>query len=659
MRTNKLFTSLLILIIISSITVTATINFTLDKTYNNNLVLEYNIPDKMEDKTLPDITKFTSNWIEYNNNEEKETKDLSNLYYYQNPIITTTQLSESIDLTGLIIQITESTVTNYIQSLTDFGPRRTGTTACEDAGYYIANVFSSMGLDVRIHEWSYGGNSGNNIEGTLHGVNETSNEVYIVCGHYDSVSGSPGADDNAAGTAAVMACAEVMHNYEFEHTVRFVAFDGEEQGLLGSTVYASEAVSEGVNIVEVFNADMIGYAEDETDRHTVKIYGSANVIASESQHMNDIYPGLIDLTVQTYSPSGNSDHWPFIQRGFDAAMYHEYHFNPYYHSSQDTIENMDLEYDSRVTRMILATLANFSDIVLPDGNGGGGSYIFRPSVNIEVPSTGDYVRGTIDITGKASDAFGFIKYVLVQIDDNDWEYAEIDQTLGSYINWTFSWDTTQINDGSHLIKAVCINNHGADSPTYYSNVNVINDVLNTNINVPSQADINEVITLQSSTTGGIPPYNFTWDLGDGTKKYESNITHSYKHPGIYNIKLTVKDSINEEASASKTIIVIDDIPPAISILKPENAFYINNKNIFDLTTPLIIGDIDIILDASDNYGLGYVVLYIDNQEKIRFTDKPYEYTWDENMFGTARIKVVVYDKSGNTAEDTIEVRKFF
>lgn len=660
MKINKLLSTILILILITSITVTATIDITIDKTKNNEMGFLNIIPDEIEDKILPDITKFSSKWIEYNNLEKQENQDISNLYYYQNPSISSTQLSDSVDLTSLIIQITESTVTNYIQSLADFGPRRTGTTACENAGYYIANVFSTMGLDVRIQEWSYGSYQGNNIEATLPGINDTSDEVYLVCGHYDSVSGSPGADDNAAGTAAAMACAEVMHNYMFEHTIKFVAFDGEEQGLLGSSAYASEAVSGGVNIVEVLNADMIGYAEDDTDRHTIGIYGSANVIGLKSQQMSDSYPGLIDLTVQTHSPSGNSDHYPFIQQGYDAAMYHEYHFNPYYHSSQDTIDKMDLEYDGRVTRMILATLANFSDLVLPDDDGnGGGSFIFRPSVNIEEPSTGEYIRGTIDITGKASDTFGFVKYVLVQIDNNDWEYAEIDQTQGSYINWSYSWDTRQINDGSHLIKAICINNHGADSPTYYANVNVINEVLDTTINVPNQADINEVITLQSFTTGGIPPYNYTWDLGDGTIKYKPNITYSYSHPGEYNIQLTVKDSINDRTYAGKTISIIDDIPPSIDILNPENAFYINNKNIFDLAKPIIIGDIDIILDASDNYEIDYVVLYIDNQEKIRFTDSPYEYTWDENMFGEATIKVVCFDKSKNTAEDTIKVLKFF
>jgi hypothetical protein len=660
MRNNKIFVLILTLVIISSISVTANTQIKQDTMFEDKHI-SFNDPSKkIRDKIIPDITNYSSIWVEYDDSQTIENNDISNLYYYINPDQTTIQLDESNDLTSLIIQITESTVTNYIQSLVDFGPRRTGTQACTDAGNYIAGVFSTMGLDVRIQQWSASGYSGNNIEATLVGENASSNEVYLVCGHYDSVTGSPGADDNAAGTAAVLASALVMSNYMFSHTVKFVAFSGEEQGLLGSSVYAAEAASQGINIIEVLDADMIAYAETEQDRHTVEIYGSSDNIALESQAINSAYPGLIDLTVIPYGASGNSDHWPFIEEGYDAAMYSEYHFNPYYHSSQDTMDKLDLEYDSRVTRMIMAVLANYSNLIIPDdGGGGGGQYILRPIVNIEDPSNGDYVRGTIDITGKASSFNSFVKYVLVQIDNNDWEYAKIDQTTGSYINWTYSWDTTNVDDGPHLISAAAINNHGADSPTYYSSVNVVNEVLDTNIIMPNQADVNEMITIQSFTIGGLPPYNYTWDLGDGTKKYEQNISYIYKNPGEYKVELTVKDSMNNTAYASKTIQIIDDIPPTISIINPKNAFYLNNNEVFTLKNPVIIGDIDIILDVADNSGINFVILYINNQEKFIFTESPYVWTWDENMFGKATINVVAFDKSGNKANDTINVWKFF
>ncbi len=658
MRNDKLFVLMFSLIIISSISVTATIGVKQNIVFENKNTFFNYTPCKMEDKIIDDTINYTSLWIDYDDSITEENIDNSDLCYYydENFDQATMQLTQSIDLTSLIIQITESTVTNYIQTLVGFGPRVTGTTACTNAGNYIAGFFDDIGLDVRIQQWTSGGYNGFNVEATLPGINEDSNEVYLVCGHYDSVTSSPGADDNAAGTAAAMASALVMSEYTFEHTVKFVAFSGEEQGLLGSSVYASEAKAEGVNIKEVLNADMIGYAETYDDQHNIGVYGSAT-IASTSQQMSDEYPGLIDLTVNLYSASGNSDHWPFIQQGYDAAMYHEYHFNPYYHSSQDTIDKMDLDYDMRVTRMIMATLAYFSNLIITDDGGGG--YVLRPSVNIEDPSTGEYVRGTIDIKGKASTIKDYIKYVMVKIDDNDWEYAKIEETSGNYINWSYSWDTTLVEDDPHLISAISLTNRYIDSPIYPVRVNVINELLTTDIIMPDQADIEEIVSIQSFTIGGLPPYNYTWDLGGGIKKYEQDITYSYNYPGEYKVELVVRDSINNTAYASKTIQIIDDIPPMISILNPKNAFYLNNNEIFNLKNPVIIGDIDILLDVSDNSIIDYVVLYINNLEKHRFSDSPYAWTWDEKMFGEATINVVVFDIAGNQASDTINVWKFF
>jgi hypothetical protein len=75
-----------------------------------------------------------------------------------------------------------------------------------------------------------------------------------------------------------------------------------------------EAKSEGINIKEMLDGDMIGYAETYDDQHTIGIYGSGT-LAAYSQEINDNYPGLIDLNIITYAAQGNSDHWPFIEEG--------------------------------------------------------------------------------------------------------------------------------------------------------------------------------------------------------------------------------------------------------------------------------------------------------------------------------------------------------
>ena len=86
-----------------------------------------------------------------------------------------------------------------------------------------------MGLETSFHNWSYNGYSARNVEAILPGTNESSDEIYIICAHYDSVPGSPGADDDGSGTVAVMASAYIMKDYSFEHTIRFVTFS--DQGL--------------------------------------------------------------------------------------------------------------------------------------------------------------------------------------------------------------------------------------------------------------------------------------------------------------------------------------------------------------------------------------------------------------------------------------------
>ena len=177
--------------------------------------------------------------------------------------------------------------------------------------------------------------------------------------------------------------------------------------------------------------------------------------------------------------------------------------------------------------------------------------------------------------------------------------------------------------------------------------------------MPNQADINEIISIQSFTSGGLPPYSYVWDLGDGTKKYEQNIDYSYKNPGEYKVELTVKDLMNNTVYSSETIQIIDNIPPTISIINPKNAFYLNNFEWFTFKNPIIIGHINIVLDVNDNNIIDYVILNINNQEKCRFIDSPYIWTWDEKVFGEATINVVAFDISGNQANDTIKVWKFF
>jgi acetylornithine deacetylase/succinyl-diaminopimelate desuccinylase-like protein len=135
------------------------------------------------------------------------------------------------------------------------------------ASHYIRNTLRAQGYDnVSFHdydEWN------DNVVCIKEGT--TRRDEYVVTGaHYDSISrdggSAPGADDNATGTVGVMEAARVVAGYEFERTVIFIAFSGEEQGLVGSESWASEAAAAGLNIVAMINLDMLCYlAPDDAE----------------------------------------------------------------------------------------------------------------------------------------------------------------------------------------------------------------------------------------------------------------------------------------------------------------------------------------------------------------------------------------------------------
>ena len=277
------------------------------------------------------------------------------------PVITLDANEETI--IEILENIDEDLVLGYLEDLVAFGPRVTGTSPCHQAGDYIYDEFESYGLEARYDDWAYGGYSGNNIEGTLPGIDESSDEIYIICAHYDSVPGSPGADDDGSGTAAVLAAANIMSQFEFNHTIRFVAFDGEEQGLLGSHEYAEEAYGNNDNIVGVLNGDMIGYATNPTEASMIKIYenSASSWITDFTEEVSQNYEEFFELTVIPSGSSYGSDHASFWNFNYHAIFYHEYKFNDYYHSPQDTIEHMDLDYDTRCSRLMIATLGELAE----------------------------------------------------------------------------------------------------------------------------------------------------------------------------------------------------------------------------------------------------------------------------------------------------------
>lgn len=264
---------------------------------------------------------------------------------------------------SMITQVDTSMYLRYLENITGFGPRYTGTSSCIAAAQYIYDQFQSMGLWVRYHPWTYGGLSSNNVEATINGTDTSSDEIYIVCGHYDTVSSSPGADDDGSGTTAVLIAAYIMSQYQFNNTIKFVTFSGEEQGLYGSRIYAQQAAAQGWNIAGVLNADMISYAITTTHGNNLDVYvNSASLwLYTYTVNINNVYQDYIHLTLHNAGTSSGSDHYYFWQYGYSAVFYFEYEMTPYYHSPGDTIEHINATYAVKNVRLILATLAELAE----------------------------------------------------------------------------------------------------------------------------------------------------------------------------------------------------------------------------------------------------------------------------------------------------------
>jgi hypothetical protein len=277
--------------------------------------------------------------------------------------------SNTDEISDIIQSIDEPLYLSYLENLTGFGTRVTGTPSCYDAGTYLYDEFQSMGLAVRYQDWNNGGYQDRNIEATLPGVDETSDEIYIIFGHFDTVSNCPGADDDASGVAAVLTAAYLLSQCSFNHTIRFVAFSGEEQWMLGSYRYVEEAVQNGDNIAAVLNDDMIGYALTPDQGSKIKIYdnGDPRWVTNFTINISQIYYDDIQLTP---IPSGStaSDQLYFWEAGFEGIFYHEYKFNDYYHQPGDTIAHMNISYAIKCSRLSIATLAALAEIISTSNN---------------------------------------------------------------------------------------------------------------------------------------------------------------------------------------------------------------------------------------------------------------------------------------------------
>ncbi len=240
----------------------------------------------------------------------------------------------------------------------------------EKATQFVYEHFQSLGLEVAYHNYNWSGYNWRNVVATKPGLTDP-DDIYIVCAHVDSISepayrytDAPGADDNASGTTAVMIAADILSQYGFDYTIRFVAFTGEEQGLRGSHAYAQDAYYEGDDILGVLNLDMIAYDSNADSIFELHAGSGAGSIAIANLFADVVDTYDVDLVPQiiTYGATNRSDHASFWDYGYSAILGIEdwQDFTPYYHTTGDQLSTLNIPYFTEFVRASVGTIATMS-----------------------------------------------------------------------------------------------------------------------------------------------------------------------------------------------------------------------------------------------------------------------------------------------------------
>lgn len=204
-------------------------------------------------------------------------------------------------------------------------------------------------------------------------------EVIVISAHFDAYYAA--ADDNSTGVAAVVELARVLSRYKFDRTLRFVGFDLEELGYVGSHRYV-DALGTSNEVVLTVNFDSLGYYNDTPGSQNVSIGlpapSEANFLAvvgndNSLDRVNEVMAlneslELIRMFGVVASGLGNnpgnapllrSDHGPFWLRGHQAVFISDtaYFRNPGYHNEKDTIDVLNPPKFRRAVQMSAAAIA--------------------------------------------------------------------------------------------------------------------------------------------------------------------------------------------------------------------------------------------------------------------------------------------------------------
>ncbi len=259
-------------------------------------------------------------------------------------------------------------------------------TALNMAADFIEKSFSDVGLQPQRDTYKVHGVPCHNIEAEIHGG---SPRIILVGAHYDSVIGSPGANDNGSGVAAMLALARRFAGKPGGLTLRFVAFVNEEPPYfqtadMGSFVYAQRCKARGDQIEAMISLETIGYFSDAPHSQTYPLPGVSALYPTTGNFIGFVgnfrsralvRRALSSFRRQKKLPSqgaafpafvtgvGWSDQWSFWQQGYSAIMITDTALfrYPHYHAFSDTPDKLDYNRFTLVVAGLEKTIADLAE----------------------------------------------------------------------------------------------------------------------------------------------------------------------------------------------------------------------------------------------------------------------------------------------------------
>lgn len=301
------------------------------------------------------------------------------------------QLFTQQDVLETIVSQINETRFKWFDSIlaNNIGPRRFNSENNIKAAEFIAEELNSTkSLSVTYQWFTFAGREIANVVGTLPSANPNNESKIVVGAHFDTVTNSPGADDNGSGTALLLEVAKVLSQFKFNCTIEFVAFNAEEEWLIGSDYYVQQASQAGEDILLMINIDMCIWDNPNAPPHE-KLwivyqedpYENCERFADVTFKVSSTYtPAPIQKISnynKTYFPFGayRSDHASFWSKGIPALWIFEFNGfqNPYYHRRTDTMDALGYNFTlgAQAAQVVAATIAKLAQPRILQATGWG------------------------------------------------------------------------------------------------------------------------------------------------------------------------------------------------------------------------------------------------------------------------------------------------